>query len=170
LIIVGIVILTNFLSHFKYHDIGFAIEKYGGNLVVYRTTFAVISGGKQLDYNVYLRNDPRELEKDIPFIGDLELKNDLVVNVTGDINCEGYGVISLANLVNLRAIGINVIRNESLGCDSQGRYLFLHISPGNVSEVKQTGTACYELSVSNCEVLKVTERFMTESFIKAKNL
>ena len=44
--------------------------------------------------------------------------------------------------------------------------MFLSIGPGETIEIMQTGKACYEMKVSNCEILKVTEKFLIETFVK----
>jgi hypothetical protein len=41
----------------------------------------------------------------------------------------------------------------------------LNVIPGEKTEINQIGESCYELTVNDCEILKGTERFMTEAFV-----
>ena len=42
-----------------------------GELTFYQTAFQVIYKGKLANYNIYLRNNPKELERKVPFEGEL---------------------------------------------------------------------------------------------------
>ena len=46
-------------------------------LVTYNTKVPIEYEGKPANYNFYLRNDPRKLEKEVVFYGDLLLKKDM---------------------------------------------------------------------------------------------
>jgi hypothetical protein len=164
--IFGLVIWSIFSyndAHFKYDGVEFDLVQ---EIAPYRTSIPVIYDGKKVPYNFYLRNDPRKLN--IDFNGDLNLNipmKKMVINTSGEINCDGDGIIGIANMVNLyNVVGISSIRDVNATCDSQGRYMLVQIKEGDKSEIKQTGPACYELIVNNCEILKVTEKFMVETF------
>jgi hypothetical protein len=89
----------------------------------------------------------------------------MVINMTNDFNCNGDGIIALANLVKLYSImGASVIKDENATCDLQGSYMFLRIENGNQTKIEQFGPACYKIYVNNCEILAGTEKFMTETF------
>lgn len=176
-VLVVVVLIANSMTRFEYGGLKFNIEKFG-NIIVYRTFFPVYSktgvnlmtGGAVTehvaDYNIYIRNDPRKLEE-IPFNGDLVLLSNMVINTSGDFTCDGEGVIAVANMVKLFDIlGINVIKDSNATCDSQGRYMFLQIQEGEDSEINKISGGCYELNVNNCEILKVTEKFMIETLVK----
>jgi hypothetical protein len=82
------------------------------------------------------------------------------------LKCEGYGAISMVNLANLyRIIGVNVTTSNSTICNPEAPYTFLEVTPGDETEIIQNGN-CYQISVKNCEILKATERFMLEGFVK----
>lgn len=170
LLVVLWAIISYNMIHFSYRGVDF--EKVE-ELAPYKTSFPVIIEGKKLDYNIYIRNDPRVLDKDVPFEGEMDFGspfNDgshrLVLNMSGEFDCGGHEVISIANMVKLEALGIKVVKDPNANCDSKGRYMFANVVEGETSEIRQIGNACYELSVSNCEILAVTERFMTESFVE----
>ena len=156
---------VNSLSTFEYEGIEFNIIKEG-EVIFYHTSFPMIHEGKDINYNIYLRNDPRKL-KDISFEGELNLLEMVVINNTEDFVCGGDGGIAIINFQQiLRAFGINMMKDSNATCDSQGRYMFLVIKPGNVTSIEQFGPACYNLNVNNCEILKVTEKFLVELIVK----
>lgn len=168
--IVVVVILTtmfvvNKMKNFEVDGVTFNVVK---EIAPYRTSLPVIYEGKNASYNFYLRNDPRKLTEEIPFDGKIKLEvpmNQMVINITGEVDCNKDSGIAVGNLVSLyRVSGISVIKDENATCDNKGRYLFLQIEPGNETRIEQTSGACYTLYVNNCEILKGTERFMVETF------
>jgi len=175
LIILGILIVSfivgyfaiNSMKHFEYRSVGFAVVE---EIAPYRAELPVIYQGKITPYYFYLRNDPRKLDK-ILFNGEIVLLKNMVINTTDEINCEGDGIIALANLVNLyNVIGVKVIKDKNASCDSEGKYMFIQIKEGDKTKIEQFGPACYELYVNNCEILEVTERFMVETFVKIQEV
>jgi hypothetical protein len=174
LLFLGILLLIIFISffiiksqsQFKYHDMKFNVTQQG-EITFYQTYFNVIYKERPAIYNIYLRNDPRKLEKNVPFEGDLNLRNILVLNTTTEnLFCEGDWSIAIANMKNLEIFNIKVISDENASCDTGGRYMFVQIEEGNESKIEQYGPSCYKLIVSDCEILPVTERFMIETFDK----
>ena len=167
LIFILIMLFIRFTAHFKYKGIvDFKIVKEG-DLILYQTSFPVIYNGELAEYNIYLRNDPRKLEKTVPAKGTLLLLDNAVINATEEFDCEGDGIIAIANLVNLyNALGKNLIKDENASCDSLGRYTFLQIQSGNETSIEKTGPSCYNLNVNNCEILEVTERFMAGILVR----
>lgn len=117
-------------------------------------------------YNFYLRNDPRQLKK-LTFYGDISLKKNMVIDITKDFNCDGDGIIGIANLLALyKTIGTTVIKDENASCDSVGRYAYLTIKEGDKTSIEQVGPACYNIYIKDCEILGGTERFMLETLIE----
>ena len=175
-IVIALVILSAsfligwfFMSNndFEYKGITFEVVK---EIAPYRTSIPVLYQGVETDYNFYLRNDPRELDK-INFDGNLNLKPFMVVNATNSLGCNGDGIISIANLANLyRVLGTQVIRDQNATCNQNGTYMFVNLIEENESRIEQYGPSCYQLSVSNCEVLKVTEKFMVETLSQVEKL
>src|SRR3989344_4853192 len=98
----AVVLLIYYLNSFSYEEVKFDIIKEG-RIILYNTKFPVYSSitGKHIaDYNFYLRNDPRELEK-IPFDGVINLRDLMVLNITPGLNCEGDGIIAIANFIQI---------------------------------------------------------------------
>lgn len=166
LIFVLIILFSNSAKHFKYKGVGFEIVKEG-ELILYQTKIPVIYDGQPAEYNIYLRNDPRKLEKSVAAQGTLLLLDDVVLNMTKEFNCEGDGILAIANLLKIYSvIGANVIKDENASCDSLGRYTFLQIQSGNETSIEKTGPSCYNLNVNDCEILEVTERFMAGILVR----
>jgi len=170
LLIVLVVYAVKSTKKFEYEGVDFEIVKTG-DLVLYNTKIPVVVDGKNAEYNFYLRNDPRKIGKEVSFEGDLSLAQNLVINSTENFNCDGYGIIAIANLVNLYKIsGINVMKDQNATCDQEGRYAFINIQPGDETKVEKFGPACYNVHIYNCEILEGTERLMIESFIEINKL
>ena len=136
-----------------------------GNLIFYRTELPTMYLGKLTGYSFYLRNDAKKLE--VPFNGELDLKSNAVLNMEQEFNCEGKGVIAIANLIKLyQFIGINVISDENASCDPEARYTYIYILEGNETRIEQTGQSCYNVYINNCEILEGTEKLMIETLVK----
>ena len=163
LVIYGI----NSIRNFEYRGIEFEVVKEG-NLILYQTTLPVVYNNEKSSYRFFLRKDPRKLNV---LVSDaIEFKQNMVLNITSDLdhfNCDGDGVIAIANLINLYGVlEINMMRDENASCDEQGRYMFVQIQPGNETSIEKFGPSCYNLNVKGCEILEVTEQLMIESFAK----
>jgi hypothetical protein len=166
LIIVLIVFIGAAKAHFNYKGVKFNIVKEG-QLVLYHTSFPVVYQGKNYNYNIYLRNDPRELDKTIPASGTLTKIQDAVINITQEFDCNGTQMIAIANLQNtFNAIGKAFMRDENASCDPQGRYMYLVVQPGNETSIKQFGPGCYNINIKDCEILPGTERFIAGMLVK----
>lgn len=153
---------------FTYEGVNFEVVK-NGKLVFYNTKVPVTINGQSAQYNFYLRNDPRKTGTEVPIEGNLVLAKNLVINSSEELNCDGDGIIAIANLLNLyRMSGINVIRDDNASCDYSGRYAFIKIQTANETSIEEFGLKCYNLNINNCEILKGTERLMIESFIEIK--
>ncbi len=159
----------SFASKFEYEGVKFKIVKEG-NLILYQTSLPVIHNGQKATYNFYLRNDPRKLA-DIYFEGGLFMDDNMVINSTEDFNCDGDGVIAIANLVKLyEIIGTKVIKDENATCDPELGYAFLQITSANQTNIEKFGPICYRLNIYNCEILKATERFMLETLVEVNKI
>lgn len=153
---------------FEYEGVNFEVVK-NGKLVFYNTQVPVLINGQSAQYNFYLRNDPRKTGTEVPIEGNLVLAKNLVINSSEELNCDGDGIIAIANLLNLyKMSGINVIKDDNASCDYSGRYAFIKIQTANETSIEEFGPKCYNLNINNCEILKGTERLMIESFIEIK--
>jgi len=164
-------LIIDSIRHIKYNGTDFEVQKEG-EIIIYKTAFPVYSSitGKHIaDYNIYLRTDPRELE-DIPLTGNVNTLNPIVLNMTEDFNCDGDGVIAVANFAqSFNALGSKVIKDPKAKCDLNGKYTFIQIRSANETSIVQYGPSCYYINVNNCEILKATERFMLEKITESQN-
>lgn len=168
LLIVAWILIAQSVRTFGYSILDFEVVKEG-DLIFYRTGLPVTYQGQPTEYSFYLRNDARKLEKKVDFNGNLSLKNNLVLNLEQEFRCDGKGVIAVANLIKLyQFVGIKVITDKNATCDEQGRYTFIQILEGSETKIEQTGPSCYDIYISDCEILEGTERMMIETLIKVK--
>lgn len=177
-ILIGIIIVLllillgywfiNSVRNFKYNGVDFEVVKEG-DLIFYNTKLPLYdtSGNYYNDYNFFLRKDPRK--SNVEFNGTIKIKENMVLNADDNLNCEGYGVIAIVNLKNLyEALGTKVIRDENASCDNLSRYIYMEVKPGNETKIEEVSPACYNIYINNCEILEGTEKFMVETFAKAK--
>jgi len=167
------VIIGNIQNNFEYMGVKFEvvneIAPYRTNIVLGEKN-AITGAVTQVPYYFYIRTDPRELEK-IPFEGKLNLAKDMVINSTDPFSCDGNGILGMTNLARLlRAMGVNVIKDQTADCDIQGRYIFLNLEPGNETKIVQIGPMCYKMYINDCEVLESTERFMIEILVETNKM
>ena len=163
LVFVLYLIFSNSARNFTYNGVKYTITP-NGKLTFYVTSIPIISQGKNVNYKIYLYNDPRKLDQEVPFNGNLYIKPYLAINYSNDINCGGDGIISIANFQNLyNAIGTQVIRDPNATCDPQLRYVYVNISVSNETSIQEIAPACYTIKVANCQVLAATERYLTET-------
>ncbi|KHO55126.1 MAG: hypothetical protein QT10_C0006G0013 [archaeon GW2011_AR19] len=166
ILIVLAVFFINSIKSFEYKGTKFDIVKEG-NLILYNTKVALFNenGAHYQNYNFFLRNDPRDLAKAVKFNGELELKKLVVINSEEEFNCDGDGIIAVLNLRQLYEIlGAKVIKDENAMCSSDGEYMYINLKEGEETRIEQTGTACYNILINNCEILEGTEKFMVETF------
>lgn len=137
----------------------------GGDVLFYHTEFPLIRDGKKIDYNVYIRNDPRVLVEEVPFDGLLSLRRMAVVNISDEkFNCDGRGIIAIANMVQVfEGIGMTAIKDPEATCDESGRYMYINIQEGEETKVTKYGPSCYQIEVNNCEILEGTERMIIKT-------
>ncbi len=176
IIFLGVFIFINSVKHFNYDGLDFNVIQEG-ELIFYQTTVPHTIIGKitgkvvNNDYNFYFRNDPRKL-RSVAFDGELNLKKKWVLDFEEEFNCDGDGIIAVANLVSLLDLmGVESMKDETAGCDPDGRYTFLRLQPGDETSIEQFGPSCYNLNINDCEILEATEKYMIEIISMAtKNL
>lgn len=171
MVFVSYLVASYFISNFEYEGVRFSVvsDEFVG--VLYNTYVPVVYDGKNANYNFWLRNDPRKTIREVEFDGDLAIKPLMVINITGDLNCNGDGIIAIPNLSNLyKVAGADVVKNSTVTCSASGEYSYIDIQAGNETKITEVAPACYEISVNNCEILMATERFMIETFVELKKI
>jgi len=170
-VIVIVALSINSIRHFEYEGVEFNVIKEG-EIIFYNAVFPLYHSmtGKHIsDYNVYLRNNPKKLEK-VVFDGEVNLRPDTVINITMDFDCDGNEMIAVGNLVQvLERFGTKVIKDPEAGCDAMGsEYVFIQIREGNETSIEQWAPTCYNFYVNDCEILEVTEKFIVDLLVKAE--
>lgn len=163
-LIFGGIVYKKMATNFEIDGVNYDIIKEK-DVTFYHTSFLIEKGLNKVVYNVYIRNDPRKLIDRVDFEGDLRLTRAVVINVTDDVglNCEGDGVIAVANLKQVLEIGAGAeVYSSEEGCDSAGRYTFMNIKPGNETRIVEVGKSCYDIEIKECEMLIGTERMIVE--------
>lgn len=136
-----------------------------GDITFYHTSFPskFVVPQRTIEYNVYLRTDPREL-KDISFEGNLMRLEMAVIDSKENFDCEGDGVIAIANFNQImKAMGTEVIRDPEASCDSEGRYNYFELKSGEENKIVQTESTCYDFIIKGCEIIPVTEKFLNRA-------
>ncbi len=154
-------------KHFEVDGVKFETMRVG-QLTLYKTFLPVIYNGAETKYNFYLRTDPRILEN-IQSDGSISIKKNMVLNMTNSFNCNGDGVIAIANLQNLyKVLGTDIMKDENATCDSLGRYMFVQIGEGDETKISEFGPrgGCYNIYINNCEILEGTEKFLLDTLIE----
>jgi hypothetical protein len=154
-------------NHIKVESVKFILDKTTmAGRTLYKTSIPVMFNASKADYNFWLRENPTLTNK-IPFNGTLLIMKNMVINQNSNFNCDGDGIIGVANLVRLYGVlDVSVIADKNATCDSKERYVYLNIKTGNETRIDQTGKTCYEMTVKDCEILPATERFMIETLIE----
>ncbi len=161
--------------HFNYKGIEFEAVNEGTKadpLIFYQTnTILIGSDGEPFGFRI--RTKPSELKK-VPFEN---VENFELMKIGGfsfgnnTFNCEGDGVIAMANVYRLfQKTGMQMITDENASCDSQGRYNMFEFVYGDKTEIREIGNHCYEVVVKGsedkCEILPATEKLMVEIYSK----
>lgn len=176
LVFVGFALTVNYLrassNVINYHGVSFVMEKTG-SLIFYHTQIPYYSKDPKMNYNFWIRNNPKTLEKKVEFDGELYIRPIIVLNLTDRFECDGDGVIAIANLKQLyEVLGTTFAKDESASCDynyTDPRYVYVNIQPGEKTWIQQISKACYTMHVKDCEILPATERYMTETFVLMKD-
>ncbi len=170
-IIILFVLINYYQTHFEYEGVKFKIVREG-KIIFYQTSLPVIYKGELRQYNFYLRNDPRKL-KEIPIKGEIDFKQNMVIELTTEeLFCDGDWNLAMGNLQKLYSIlTINLlVNNDSEIYEPKEEYMFITIQLNNNTNIEKVEGNSYNLNVNNCEILKVTERLMIETFIQVNKI
>ncbi|MFH1500649.1 MAG: hypothetical protein ABIE22_01760 [archaeon] len=197
--IVALALVFDGMKTFEYGGLEFKKVAYG-ELQLYhaRMPMADITGRVIANYNLYLRNDPRDLSY-IPIEEDIELLGNTVISVDESIEkCkDNYRVIAqLAEFLASADIKAEfALTNKNLAKEQGLNYAtcqesefaelqigeggvdvhakkrsILILREGNESSISRGAENCYVLSISSCENVKVVERFIVATIANSKGL
>ncbi|MFH1802154.1 MAG: hypothetical protein ABH864_01745 [archaeon] len=163
-----------------------------GNIPLYKYTYFtdnrmatasgnVINTGEQAAVNVLLRNNPRE--NNVPVEGKIEyMEREKFVYITmsssPDLLCE-YGTIAMAELASFLSQNGFVpkagISDETTAeeqgidyvtCENHPDRMVISFEAGDENKVVREEN-CYTITVSDCEILLPTEKFIVQSILDA---
>ncbi len=179
-IVIMAVVLIGFLGSYalinsskSFEVLGLEFEKIKeGNIPFYYTKIHIVRPtGNAINYNLYLRNDPRTLN----YPEDINYINGKITFISIDSSvgeCE-EGVLAFTNLGSfLAASGIQAkgaLTNETLAgergmpyvtCDNTKSNTVFVFKGGNESLTEKTGENCYTIYVKDCEIIKSVEEII----------
>jgi hypothetical protein len=190
LLIMGLILLTAVIAYFVINST--KSFEYGGikfqkimfdklSLYYSRIPLYNVAGELIAYYNLYLRNDPRKL--DISVSDKIKLTQNTVLSVDESINgCEDIGIAGSAIGYFFAAAGINktnantnkIIANETgvmhATCDNSLENSVVVIKQGNETAVYKEKPNCYIIEFKDCEINKVTERFIVAAIANSKGI
>ncbi len=140
---------------------------------LYRTSIPVIYQGRTVDYNFWLRTNPKKLDEMVPLNEEIIFRKNVVFEVTTEnLFCEGDWTIGLANILTLyKVLGMNIlVDGENLTYEPKEDYMFITITEWDKTEILKIDEHHYEVNVNNCEILPAFERLMLEAFIQHNEL
>jgi hypothetical protein len=162
-------------TNFEVNGVNY-IKLNEGDVTFYYTNFSVKPSGKLTNYHLYIRNNPKELIKEVPFEGNLRLTELVALNMSEneELSCGGHRTIAIENLAQVLrdALGIKMIKDPKAECSEDGIYTVINIVSGDETIVREIGKSCYEIEVEGCEILDGTERFIVEiveTIVKSNN-
>jgi len=184
LVVVFLVASSIFKSFnsFEYEGLTFTKER-AGEIPIYHYYYYFTNPKNELiQYNLYLRNDPRE--NNVPVEGDdISFgENEVVfisVNASELQKCK-QGVLAIGSLSsfltdnqifvksgNLDFWDAGNKRQDWITCENRPKNLVIEISEGEETKIN-IDENCHEITVNNCEILQATEKYEIQSIIDAR--
>jgi hypothetical protein len=159
-------------NKFDYIGLTFVKEKFG-DIPIFTT---YITGksiyGTPIDYKMVLREDPRKsvipVEANLAFVNDkpiyFSLNMSSNIQECGSVPMSAFGLFSSGMRWDLETVAstedwAEKLEREHVNCDNTLDATVLFLTKGDESKIYQEGDNCYVLSVNNCELEEVLERF-----------
>ncbi len=170
------------LNYFEYEGLTFSKEQVG-NIKVFHHNYYLKIAGKLINYNFYIRTDPRYNNVSIEGDKSKLLAPGAVAYVA--INSEGLqscksGPLAIGGLSgfladnqmkvmggNLNFWDVPVKKNEWVTCENKPGNRVIEIFEGNETKITIEEN-CYRVSVSNCEILEATEKLQVQSIVDVR--
>ncbi len=166
---------------FKYKSLPFTKENYAGVNVYHYTYSYQTDNGQTITNNILLRKDPRKnnvpVEGKIIFEGERKIYS--TINTSGLLNCSSilrdssyipYFLVN--NMFNVTIGTIDEAEAQAsnvsyITCEKYPNDKVIFIKAGNETRITREGN-CFILSVANCELLEVSEKFEVQAILDAK--
>ena len=167
---------------FDYLDLKFKKIKQG-KINFYYTEFPIrdTEGNVVNGVGFYFREDPRKL-KDIEINGKIQLKQNVaLVPDSSILKCEDNGLVAMSLVTFLAKSGINPVigtmnKTEAemnnrlyVNCSNTKTQSIVIFNEGERNYINRDGD-CYRISVANCEIMDVAERFMMGLYAHSRGM
>ena len=185
LVIVGVYFIALESKKVSYGGLIYEKIAYSQTVSLYHTQIPVkdVNGNLIANFNLYLRNDPREL-KEIAISDPIQLKVGTIVSLDKDaeISCSDAGIAGANFFGFLKTAGVKVSvayaqedyakeRNASyVNCETNTSQSVIVIRKGKENRIIQERKDCFVLEFKDCEILKITERFMVALYANSKGI
>lgn len=149
-------------------------------LILYKTVLQFTRQDGTFKFELYLRNNPRDLEK-IPSNATIVLRRGGFVSFEPRIsNCYGSNIAANELGTFLSALGMlvkgattdkNLSEEQSLPfktCDDAVNLTVITLESSNKSSIEQKGN-CYVLKIADCNAIGVAEKFIFETALQMFN-
>lgn len=183
LIVIAVYFIIDSLKKFEYGGLKFEKIKYGELPLFYsRIPIKTITGNVVAYYNMYLRNDPRELEN-IEVDGTIFLTKNSVLSIDPSIEgCTDNGIagVSLGTFFNAADMTVTYAStNKTLAdekqmeyatCDDAVAQTVIIIKQEDENRIYKEKDNCYIISFKDCEIIKAVERFIVAASAHSKGI
>jgi len=182
LIIIGVpIIKSNFINKFRYINLNFQKTQLG-DMYFYSTMIPVVDSSNNIlgTFSMNFRNDPRKLD-DINFkkttsvpvfikdkavyISPGKIERNCVESSAATLTLSGF-LRQFAQLNVSAGISDKKIAEENnfpyISCINTKKNTVIEIVEGNETKIEQISPECYRLEYKDCEIMKVSEKFILE--------
>ena len=179
------------LNKIEYQGLTFAKEKFGEIPLFHYSyyfnaprslTGGAINTGQLIQYNLYLRLDPRE--NNVPVEGgqiilSTDIPTYLTIDTVGLESCEkstiavaGLSAFLAENFIQIKGATTDESFVEEgiplVTCDTNPNDTVILLTTGSETKILKKSNLCYNIIVSNCETLQATEKFIVQSIIDSR--
>lgn len=170
---------------FSYGGLDYEITKTGKDILLYHTKIPIkdYQGKVLANYNLYLRNDPRDL-REIGIKDSIMLKTDTIISLSkeAETGCSDSGIAggNFFGFLKTGGIKTNIAYSDEeyakeknmsyVACDSNLSSSIIMIKKGEENSITMPRKDCYVLEFKDCDILKVTERFMCGLYAQSKGI
>ena len=174
--------LIKMTYNFDYQGISFTKEKFG-ELKVYHHYYYFKDGyGELFQYNLYLRNDPRENNVSVDGKIVYPSQKDFIYISIGDRVEEcpdsSLAIAQLSSFITDNQMFLKTgLANENkaeesnvphVSCDKYPDDFVISLMKGDETSITKKNK-CYEIEIANCDILKAVEKFEVQSLVDRKN-
>lgn len=170
------------LGKVKYQGLVFTKEKYGDIPVYHYSYLTAISPDKLRTVEVLLRGNPAENK--VPISGEISYPRGKIVyiGINSTVHECNYSTVGISPLtIFLANNGFNVKvgtldKSEALKtnltyvtCKEYPASAVISIRTGDETKIEKSGDLCYDIYISNCEIVPAIEKFIVQSMLDAKD-